>query len=109
MIDDAQQSFSSCTHSFRELFAVVASSMILATMDQKVGRLRRNKPPRAYVSSSGSIKGSGGSFNPSLASGRLLCDTYLSSKEFLRETTYRCTRPLVLCTCDEFYWSMCRS
>ena len=35
------------------------------------------------------MKGSGGSFNANIAAGRLLCDTYLSAKEFLRETTYR--------------------
>ncbi|CAN0418211.1 unnamed protein product, partial [Discosporangium mesarthrocarpum] len=50
----------------------------------KIGRLRHSRPPRAYSS-----KGmAGGSFNATLASGRLLCDTYLSAKEFLRETTY---------------------
>lgn len=35
------------------------------------------------------MKGTGGSFNANVAAGRLLCDTYLSAKEFLRETTYR--------------------
>ncbi|CAN0406862.1 unnamed protein product, partial [Hapterophycus canaliculatus] len=53
----------------------------------QIGRLRRNKPPRAYSSSHG-MKGAGGSFNANVAAGRLLCDTYLSAKEFLRETTY---------------------
>lgn len=55
---------------------------------KQIGRLRRNKPPRAYSSSHG-MKGAGGSFNANVAAGRLLCDTYLSAKEFLRETTYR--------------------
>lgn len=60
-------------------------------MMEQIGRLRRNKPPRAYSSSHG-MKGSSsaGSFNANVAAGRLLCDTYLSAKEFLRETTYRC-------------------
>ena len=57
-------------------------------MGKQIGRLRRNKPPRAYSSSHG-MKGAGGSFNANVAAGRLLCDTYLSAKEFLRETTYR--------------------
>ena len=55
---------------------------------EQIGRLRRNKPPRAYSSSHG-MKGAGGSFNANVAAGRLLCDTYLSAKEFLRETTHR--------------------
>ncbi|CBJ49021.1 conserved unknown protein [Ectocarpus siliculosus] len=53
----------------------------------KIGRLRRNTPPRVYSSSHG-MKGAGGSYNANVAAGRLLCDTYLSAKEFLRETTY---------------------
>lgn len=43
------------------------------------------------------MKGSGGSFNANLAAGRLLCDTYLSAKEFLRETTYR-SAVLLVCS-----------
>ncbi|CAN0003891.1 unnamed protein product, partial [Ectocarpus sp. 8 AP-2014] len=37
------------------------------------------------------MKGAGGSYNANVAAGRLLCDTYLSAKEFLRETTYSLT------------------
>lgn len=63
---------------------------------KQIGRLRRNKPPRAYSSSHG-MKGAGGSFNANVAAGRLLCDTYLSAKEFLRETTYRSAR-IIFCS-----------
>lgn len=69
----------------RFVFASSPSSL----REQQIGRLRRNKPPRAYSSSSGMKGGGGGSFNANVAAGRLLCDTYLSAKEFLRETTYR--------------------
>ena len=41
-----------------------------------LGRLKRSKPPK------------GGNNDSSIASGRILCDTYKAAKEFLRETTY---------------------
>lgn len=72
------------------LFFVVVPGENKQTNKQQIGRLRRNKPPRAYSSSGGMKGGGGGSFNANVAAGRLLCDTYLSAKEFLRETTYRC-------------------
>jgi DNA polymerase alpha subunit A len=49
----------------------------------KLGRLKRNKMPKSYA-------GSGGreSFMGSVCAGRLVCDTYLSARELLRETNY---------------------
>ncbi|CAM9231370.1 unnamed protein product, partial [Chrysoparadoxa australica] len=52
----------------------------------KLGRLKRFKLPRSFSNNSGKS-----TFSASLASGRLMCDTYLSAKEFLSETTYSLT------------------
>lgn len=41
----------------------------------KLGRLRRSKPPKSHL-------------DRDLTAGRILCDTYKSAKEFLRETSY---------------------
>lgn len=49
----------------------------LSTWSQ-LGRLRRVKPPKSIN-------------DRDVAAGRLLCDTYKASKEFLRETTYSLT------------------
>ena len=64
----------------------------------RLGRLRRTKPPRASSGGSGGGGGSGGpgggGASPQLVTalaGRLLCDTYLSSRELVREVDYTLT------------------
>jgi len=61
----------------------------------RLGRLRRNKPPRASSGGGGSNGGpGGGGASPQLVTalaGRLLCDTYLSSRELVREVDYTLT------------------
>ena len=44
----------------------------------KIGRLRKSKAPRSIM-------------ERDFAAGRVLCDTYKASKEFVRETTYSLT------------------
>lgn len=52
----------------------------------RIGRLRRSKMPRAGVGSSGNSSHFG-----VLAAGRLVCDTLLSARELVRETSYSLT------------------
>lgn len=58
----------------------------------RLGRLRRTKPPRASSGNGASNGGpGGGGASPQLVTalaGRLLCDTYLSSRELVREVDY---------------------
>lgn len=58
-------------------------------MWSKIGRLKRSVMPK--LGKGGNIFGSGAS--PGLMSciaGRLLCDTYLSSRDLLKEVQYLC-------------------
>jgi len=55
-----------------------------ASMWSRIGRLRRIQMPRAVLGAGGRASYAGSS----PAAGRLLCDTYLSARELLRETTY---------------------
>jgi DNA polymerase alpha subunit A len=55
-------------------------------MQSSIGRLRRKQLPRLASGSSGQD-----TFVGVLAAGRLVCDTFLSSRELLRETTYTLT------------------
>lgn len=61
----------------------------------RLGRLRRNKPPRTSSGGGGGSGGpGGGGASPQLVTalaGRLLCDTYLSSRELVREVDYTLT------------------
>ena len=59
----------------------------LCAAQSSIGRLRRAQLPR--LASSGG--GGQDTFVGVLAAGRLMCDTYLSAKEVLRETTYALT------------------
>eukprot|EP00611_Tribonema_gayanum_P032550 TRINITY_DN9795_c0_g1_i1.p1 TRINITY_DN9795_c0_g1~~TRINITY_DN9795_c0_g1_i1.p1 ORF type:complete len:774 (-),score=357.56 TRINITY_DN9795_c0_g1_i1:1021-3342(-) len=55
-----------------------------------VGRLRRSIFPSTFSGGGGGAHGRE-TFGAGLTAGRLVCDTYLSAKEFLRETTYSLT------------------
>ncbi|CAM6100645.1 unnamed protein product [Calypogeia fissa] len=56
----------------------------------KIGRLRRSQMPR--LTGGGNTFGSGaGPGHMACIAGRLLCDTYLSSRELLKETSYSLT------------------
>lgn len=54
----------------------------------RVGRLRRNKMPN--LASGGGNKFGGGAAASAMSAlaGRLLCDTYLSAREFVKEVSY---------------------
>jgi DNA polymerase alpha subunit A len=52
-------------------------------VQSSIGRLRRSQLPRVTAGSNGQE-----TFVGVLAAGRLVCDTYLSAREVLRETTY---------------------
>jgi DNA polymerase alpha subunit A len=54
-----------------------------------VGRLRRSTFPSTFNSNSNTSGRE--QFGANLTAGRLICDTYLSAKEFIRETTYSLT------------------
>ena len=67
---------------------VFVSVVVLSSFcpQSAIGRLRRKQLPRT-----GNGTGGQDTFIGVLAAGRLICDTYLSSKELLRETTYTLT------------------
>jgi DNA polymerase alpha subunit A len=69
-----------------DLLLTRMSAHKINSMWSKLGRLKRNKMPKSFA-------GSGGreSFMGSVCAGRLVCDTYLSARELLRETNYTLT------------------
>ncbi|KAJ7530423.1 hypothetical protein O6H91_14G003600 [Diphasiastrum complanatum] len=64
---------------------------VQSNMWSKIGRLKRSQMPR--LTGGGAIFGSGaGPGIMSCIAGRLLCDTYLSSRELLKEVSYTLTQ-----------------
>jgi len=64
---------------FEVLFNRAIANKLPGNSWSKIGRLRRSKPPNRGIQ------------DRDATPGRILCDTYKSSKEFLRETTYSLT------------------
>lgn len=72
------------------------------SMWSKIGRLKRSQMPR--LSGGGSAFGSGASPGAlTCIAGRLLCDTYLSSRELLREVKFEPTLVCDYLTAGWFY------
>lgn len=64
---------------FEVLFNRAIANKLPGNSWSKIGRLRRSKPPNRGIQ------------DRDATPGRILCDTYKASKEFLRETTYSLT------------------